>query len=205
MCCIGKIKMGELHTTKKRRRKKNQNLLERATKQATAETITEVMAHFLEKWTKQELANLASNNQFICIDVARDMYRVGRFNMLRLEETRWSVTNLDNKLVHDFYNKQAAVFYCLYESRNLFHKAQEFLQGDIELGRTQLQVKEYLAQLRLAEQKKDSFRQDLYLARLSFSRPKLELLETNLQKTIISAKYSKVWETKNHETARTRY
>jgi hypothetical protein len=197
--------MGELHTTKKRRRKKNQNLLDRATNQAAAETITEVMAHFLEKWTKKELATLALNNQFICIDVGRDLYRVGRFNLQRQAEKRWIVMDMTGKIIHEFYNKQAAVFYCLYESKHMFHKAHQFLYSDLELGRTYLQVTEYLAQLRLAQQRKDSFKVDLYLARLSFSQPKLELLETNLQKTIISAKYSKVWETNNHETARTRY
>ena len=196
--------MGESHTTKKRRRTKPRKLAEQATTQATVETVAELMAYFVEKWSRQQLLQLAQANHFVCLDLAQDFYRVGKFNLRKQNGNIWAVSNLDNRLIHNFQNKQAAVFYCLYESRHLYHKAMEFLQNDQELARIQLQVNEYLVQLHLAQKRKDSFKQDLYLARLSNATPMLELLETNLQKTINGAKYSKVWET-NHETARTRY
>lgn len=196
--------MGASHTTRKRRKKPNPKLAERATYQAAVETAAEVMARMLEKWTKSELSRLASSSEFICLDLARNLYRVGNFNLKKESTNCWTVKGNDGKVIHNFFNCQAAVFFCLYESKQAFRRANEFLLTDIALGRTHHEVNEYLAQLRTAVKNNDCFKQDLYIARLSEARPKLEQLESNLQKSIISAKYSKVWETKNHETARTR-
>lgn len=196
--------MGASHTTRKRRKKHTPNLAERATYQAAVETAAEIMARMLEKWTKSELSKLASSSEFICLDLARNLYRVGSFNLKKESANCWVVKDSAGRVVHNFFNCQAAVFYCLYESKQAFKRAGEFLHTDIALGRTHHEVNEYLAQLRTAVKNKDCFKQDLYIARLSEARPKLEQLESNLQKSIISAKYSKVWETKNHETARTR-
>ena len=74
--------------------------------------------------------------------------------------------------------------------------------GDVKLSANEISQSGIL---KSAIENKDTFKQDLYIARLSYAAPKLELLETNLQKSIISAKYSKVWEFNNHETTRTRY
>jgi hypothetical protein len=196
--------MGASHTTKKRRKKHNPQLAERAAFQAAVETTAELMARLLEKFTREELAKLASSKEFICVDLARNLYRVGRFNLQKVSQSCWIVKDSNGRVIHNFFNCQAAVFYCLYESRQAYKRASEFLQTDIELGRTHHQVNEYLAHLRTAVKNKDCFKQDLYTARLSWAKPKLELLESNLQKSITSAKYSKVWETNNHETARTR-
>lgn len=196
--------MGASHTTRKRRKKSNPKLAERATFQAAAETAAEIMARMLEKWTKSELSKLASTSEFICLDLARNLYRVGKFNLKKESANSWAVKDPHGKVIHNFYNCQAAVFFCLYESKQAFKRASEFLHTDIALGRITSEINEYIAQLRTAVQKNDCFKQDLYIARLSDARPKLEQLESNLQKSIISAKYSKVWETKNHETARTR-
>ena len=204
MCCIERIKMGASHTTKKRRKKHNPQLAERATFQAAVETTAEIMARLLEKFTREELTRLSASREFVCVDLARNLYRVGRFNLQKVSTTCWIVKDSNGRVIHEFYNCQAAVFYCLYESRSSFKRANEFLQTDIDLGRTHHEVNEYLAHLRTAVKNKDSFKQDLYLARLSWVKPRLEQLESNLQKSITSAKYSKVWETNNHETARTR-
>ena len=96
------------------------------------------------------------------------------------------------------------MFFCLYETRSMFHRSREFLSLDQDWSRLNNQLIEYAVQLKLAVANKDAFKQDLYLARISRLRPELESLEFNLEKTITSAKYSKVWEINNHETNRTR-
>lgn len=196
--------MGASRTTRKRRKKTPEQLYEMAQTQAATEAVAEIVARLLDQWTRSELIKLAVSNHFVCIDLARNIYRVGRFNLQKYKNNRWLVKSPDGSIVHIFYNKQAAVFYCLYETKQQFTKAKEFLAMDSDLGRTQEQVAEYASHLQLAITRNDTFKQDLYLARLSWARPKLALLESNLEKSILSAKYSKVWEINNHETTRTR-
>ena len=192
-------------TTKKYRPKKfDKQLYERAQQQATIETAASVLALFLEHWSKVELEKLVAQQQFVCVDVRRNIYKVGRYDLHKIADTAWSVRNFGGKVIHEFCNKQAAVFFCLYDSRNHLQKSRELLNQDLEFGKAKAEVDFYSEQLHQAMQKKDGFKQDLYLARLSWVRPRMELCETNLQKTITAAKYSKVWETNNHETTRTR-
>jgi hypothetical protein len=197
--------MGTSHTSKKRRKKPTKNLVELANTQAATETIAQLLARLLDKWTKSELSRLVANNRLVCIDLSKNLYRIGNHTLQKHKDQSWSVRGIDGQFVHSFISKHAAVFYCLYESKRMYHKSREFLNMDAELDRMSKQVTEYVTYLKLAIEHKDTFKQDLYIARLSYAAPKLELLETNLQKSIISAKYSKVWEFNNHETTRTRH
>ena len=184
-------------TTKKRPKKFNRKLFEQASKRAAAETLADLMATMLDNWTKTQLNQLSVNQEFVCIDMGKNIYRIGKFNVRKRNEISWTVSDSFGKLIHDFYNKQAAVFFCLYETRNQFSRASEFLHYNIDLASAQQQVEYYTAKIRTAAKKKDDFKQDLYIARLSDVRPKLEMVQTNLQKSIYAAKYSKVWETKS--------
>lgn len=193
--------MGKLPITKKSQN--NQHLSSRVTLTATAEVVTEIAARLLDRWTQKELEALVHNKEFVCVDVGNNLFRVGKF-LLKKRKNHWLVKSPAGPNIHEFMVAPAAVFYCLYESRALFHKAQEFMRLDTELCRLTQEITDYVHALDLAVKNNNSFKQDLYIARLSNSRPRLENLKTNMQKTIYGAKYSKVWETKNHETARTR-
>lgn len=194
--------MGKLPITKKSQT--NRRLLERASHTATAEVVTEVFARILDRWTRKELDALVSNKEFVCIDVGKNSFLVGKHTLRKQKDNSWLVKTQTGTSVHAFLYAQAAVFYCLFDNKNQFHRAREFLQADYEIGRTLRQIEEYTHGLKTAIKAKNTFKQDLFLARLSDAQPRLENLKTNMQKTIYGAKYSKVWETKNHETARTR-
>ncbi len=193
--------MGKSPITKKSQN--NHHLSKRATMTATAEVVAEVAARMLDRWTQKELQALVETREFVCIDVGKNLYRVGK-HLLKKQNNHWVVKTQWGHTVHEFMVAPAAVLYCLYESRNMFHKSQEFLRMDADLARLTQENIDYAHALQRAVQTNNSFKQDLFLSRLSISRPRLENLKTNMQKTIYSAKYSKVWETKNHETARTR-
>ena len=193
--------MGKLPITKKSQN--NQHLSKQVTMTAAAEVITEVAARMLDRWTQKELQALVDSREFVCVDVGKHLYRVGKF-VLKKQHGVWIVKNQHGITLHTFSVAPAAVLFCLYESRNMYHKAQEFVRMDIALTKMSQEVTDYTHGLAQAVRSHNTFKQDLFLARLSISRPRLENLKTNMQKTIYSAKYSKVWETKNHETARTR-
>jgi hypothetical protein len=197
--------MGVSRTPKKSRNNVNKNLMRKATQQAQGEAMAELLVRLVSHWSLEQVNALSKQSQFVCIETGKNQYRVGKFNLLQQHENSWLVTDLEQRRIHDFYVKQAAVFYCLYETQAKFTKSAEFLDSDRELGNIAQEVIQLTENLQRARRKSDSFAIDLYLARLSYARPLLETLQTNMQKTITAAKYSKhVWE-KNHETARYSY
>lgn len=194
--------MGVSRTPKKSRSNINKKLMRKATNQAQGEAMTELLLRLISHWSLDQVNTISQQSGFVCIEIGKNLYRVGKFNLLRQNDTSWIVSDIDNRRIHDFYVKQAAVFYCLYESQSKFKKSAEFLQSDTELGAIAQEVHYLTERLQRAQRKADGFAIDLYQARLSYARPLLETLQTNMQKTITAAKYSKhVWET-NHETTR---
>ena len=194
--------MGVSRTPKKSRNNINKKLMRKATHQAQGEAMTEVLLRLVSQWSLDQVNALSRQNGFVCIEIGKNQYRVGKFNLTKQHDNSWLVSDMDQRRVHDFYVRQAAVFYCLYETQTNFKKSAEFLDSDRELGNIAQEVDQLTENLTRARRKSDSFAIDLYLARLSYARPLLETLQTNMQKTITAAKYSKhVWET-NHETTR---
>lgn len=189
--------MGVSRTSNTRKKNLNKKLLTRAEHQAAAETVVEIMARLLERWGSKELDRLCSTKDFICLEVGKNIYRVGKFELKKQAETCWTVNSADGDHIHDFYNRQAAVFFCLYETRCYYTKAREFLYNDAELGKSYCELNNLNKQLARALKQKDFFKADLYSARISNVKPQLEAQETNLQKSIIAAKYNKVWDTKS--------
>ena len=184
--------MAASRTRKKHTKKKfNPQIYNRAREQAEAEVVTEILARFMNLWSRKQLDLLAQEREFVCMDLGRDIYQVGKYYLERQQEHSWIVRNRYKETVHDFYNRQAAVLYCLFDSRNQIHRAYDFLRQDQELARLSNQMREYNDLLKKASKKQDIFRQDLYIARISWVRPILEEAQINLEKTINGAKYSK--------------
>jgi len=178
-------------TQKKRHKKFNKKLFAKATQQATTETVEHVLLGLISAWSSRELDRMSNRQDFVCLNLGKDFYRVGRFNLQKQPNGDWQVSDIDGYQVHAFYNQHAAVFYCLFETKKLFHKAREFIQCDHAVYRARLEVSYLQEKLQKAIKKKDFFSADVFRARLSDMLPKMEALETNLQKTLISAKYTK--------------
>ncbi len=189
--------MAESTTAKKRHKKINKRVYEKAKKLATDEAMEQVLLGYLAIWSAKELDKICNRHDFVCLLLGKDHYRVGRFNLLKQPNQFWLVSDIDGYIKHEFLNQQAAVFFCLYETKQLYTQARELLDNDEALTRTQQEADFLREKLRRSAAKKDTFHMDLYQARLSDILPKLSACKTNLQKTLISAKYSKVWETKS--------
>ena len=186
--------MATSHTTKKRYSSPRE-LKERAEKQAVVEVMTEVMTGLLDHWSREELNRLSFSNTMVCVQTGANTYRIGRYDLKR-DGLNWHVEMVNGSAIHNFFNKQAAVFYCLFSTRNKYQRAQEILLEDRHLSHLQGELDIYYQQLKTAIERKDEWKQDLYMARLSWCKPQLDHHRTNLQKLISSAKYSKVWENK---------
>ena len=84
-------------------------------------------------WSRKQLDRLAQDREFICMDLGRDLYQVGKYYLERQQEHSWVVKNRFHDKLYDFYNRQAAVLYCLFDSRNQIHKAIDFKKGHKDL------------------------------------------------------------------------
>jgi hypothetical protein len=188
--------MAESRTTKKRYHKRdpNQALKQQADTRAVAEVTANIMARFLDHWTRNEVEALGRNEPVLCIELEKGVYRIGKFFIAQHNSELWQVDNEHGEFVHQFYSKQAAVFYCLYDTRHKYNQARELLFGDKRLFSLKTQIDQYYVLLKKAIERKDEWRQDLYIARLSHTRPLFADARDRLQKTITYAKYSKIWE-----------
>lgn len=195
--------MGTSRTSKKRKKPLNKKVYAKAQEQATDETVSELLRRFVTHWGNKELAKLSTSTTFVCLEIDKNLYRVGRFNLLKQSDHSWVVSDLDGNIVHNFFNHQAAVFYCLCETKKIYHKAYEFLSADRDVGKLHQELKYLEYKLKKAQQQANQWNQQLYIARISWVRPRLDLLQTNLQKTIIAAKYTKsLFGNLHHETVR---
>jgi hypothetical protein len=200
MYYIDKIKTAAFPTVKSNKKHrhwtgpKREDLQRQAEQQAVVETMAHVMVGFLDHWTKKELAELSRANTVVCLQISKDHYKIGQFYLSRITDAAWNVSDQYNEHVHEFYSKQAAVFYCLFETSGKYPSANELLVLDRQLKKLKQEIDLYYEHLKKAVENKDEWKQDLYLARLSDVRPRMEYSRTNLQKTISHAKYSKVWE-----------
>lgn len=187
---------------RKRTHKKTITTLEKAQVQAKLETAVELLAHRLDHWAHKELNSMVNLQAFVCMDMAKDLYRVGQFHVKKTQN-HWTVTCPRRSSIMEFHNMQAAVFYCLYETKCLYQRSSQFFHLDQQLGRAHDQLTQYHSAHKHACKNNDSFRQDLFYARISEAQCRFNHVESSLLKCIVTAKYSKVWD-HNYETARTR-
>ena len=132
--------MGVSTIAKKRHKKFNSKVYERAKKLATDEAVEQVLLGYLSIWSVKELNRICAVHDFVCVPLGRDHYRVGRFDLKKQPNNFWQVSDCDGYALHEFGNQQAAVFFCLYETRYLYARAREFKDCDNELSKTQQEV-----------------------------------------------------------------
>ncbi len=179
--------MAVSHSTKNRIKKLARKIAEK-------EIAEELMATYLNWWTKQEILHLMNKGTLVVLPAEQGQgYIIGR---LRLHKANgcWSVTSdyRDKELV--FADKMAAVFYCLYEHKHMFKSSHELWQQDAVLRKLDNDQKFYRHKYKIACEKSNGFAQDLWEARLSDVTPRLLNAQDQLQKMITRAKYIKIWD-----------
>lgn len=174
--------MAALHITKKQ-----------AKRLAEIQVAEELFTTYLAMWSRQEVQSMVSNGSLVVLRV-KNGYRVGPHQVVE-HKGRWQVTSDFNDHALDFSNKKAAIFYCLLEHKKLYTRSKDLFYSDGEVHRLELDQKLYRHKYKQACESKDTFGQDLCLARLSDVTPKLKAAQERLEKMINSAKYIKIWDT----------
>ena len=76
----------------------------------------------------------------------------------------------------------------------MYQSSAELLLQDTLLGKLESDEQFYRHKYTIALKKQDSFKQDLWQARLSYTTPHVNLAREHLQKMIKRAKYIKIWD-----------
>jgi hypothetical protein len=192
--------MAKSHITKKHRNKK---LIKQAQQLAEQQVAEELKFAYVDWWVKRELERLVANNVLIIHPEENKSYRIAYFKISQYGDV-WHVTNERDRRTLVFSVKSSAVFYCLFEHKQYFDKSQELLIYDRSVQNLESNRKFLNHKYKQALEKKDEFAQDLCEARLSDVVPRLDNAKEQLQKILNSAKYIKLWDTKNHEIIRNR-
>jgi hypothetical protein len=147
----------------------------------------------VDSWTVKELVNIGHNTEYpICLQISQNEYWVGTHKIFHIGPNHWRVEHND-KLVHEFYSQQAAIFYAVYYKCKLYKSADALLWSDQAVVKSDTEVKLYSS--KLANNKKvDEFKYQLWVTMLDKARSELELARKDLKKNLDLAKYNKIWE-----------
>ena len=179
--------MAASHTVKKRAKKL-------AHKLAEEQVLHELFDHYLVHWSKQELGSLIKQNKLIVLPLDNPKgYQIGRFQLWQ-QHKNWNVRDIINETTFVFYDKQAAVFYCMFEMLQKYNRSREIKYQDNWVNKLDQDHEFFRHKYKIAQQSKNLFAQDLCEARLSDIKPRLEFAQEQLQKMITSAKYIKIWD-----------
>jgi len=192
--------MAKSRTSKKR----NPKILKKATQLAGIQVAEELTVAYVDWWMQQEIKRLISSNTLVILPApGGDTYQISTSTITKRKEC-WEVTSSRNDKIKIFSSRESAVFYCLFDYKKLYVRAQEISIYDSHVLNLETDRRFLKHKYMQAREKGQGFEMDLYEARLSDVVPKLEHAKDYLQKLLNSAKYIKLWDTNNHETIRNR-
>lgn len=139
---------------------------------------------YLKNWTLKELKKYRTEP--VVIPTGSYGFLVGHFSVTGINKTCWEVAQIDNKLVHNFFDKKTAILYCLYETTKRYDKANELILLDGKIGRLNNSIKHYQ---RILDRSKDKHRKLAVLNRYVDAKFLLREYSDILKKTLNSAKY----------------
>jgi hypothetical protein len=159
---------------------------------------------YIRHWKHKQLNQLHRHGHMIILPGSRkNEFTIGKYRMLGYNANCWTVWNHNNDRVHDFYDRRAAVFYCIAIQKNQFRDAQALLLADTEIGKLSMDRVFYERRLSQARREKNWMIYDVITARLTDTLIRLEPAQEQFEKNLRWAKYLKTQDTP-YETTRTR-
>lgn len=187
--------MGKSYTKRKKLKNKSMTIAKQTVTRQLAESC-------LSWWALSEIQSMIDRNDFVLIPLVDNAgYRYGRF---RVVGENLNIVYEDNKNSYiEFDTKQIAFFYCYYANNGHNPKALSLFNLSTDVMNLENQYIYFIHKYNIATKKKDWFNQDLFIARISDVKPKLDLAKTNLDTLLELAKHRKNQDI-NHATTRIR-
>lgn len=151
-------------------------------------------AQYIAAWTQREFAKLANNKKLPLIwPLPKGGYIIGKQRVISAGGY-WQLQNSHGDVKYTFESKQSAIFYSLCDQINQHRIADMIRVTDYEVMRYKNDIVHFESSLKRAEKKQDSFGISIWTARLEDAKLRLNFAQIQLQKSIKSAKYLKVWD-----------
>lgn len=147
----------------------------------------------VNQWAKQELNYIRHVLDYPVVVPVNDHYWViGNYHIKHLGSHRYRVT-LDNKEIHTFYSKKAAVFYVVLTKVQSYNAADKIINDDRLVAKYHDELELYGSKL-VNNKKADSFKFQLWQTRYFEAKAQFAAAKIELEKRLNSAKYYKIWE-----------
>lgn len=148
----------------------------------------------IKNWTKQEYRRLRSRARVpLCIEINKNTWTIDDY-VIRHQGAHIYKVDLNGLFVHAFYSRAAAIFYCALTALHQFRLADKILRADQETARRYEDTEFYREKLNSKTIKLDEFRKQLYNTRYYESKLSLANARRELEESLESAKYIKIWE-----------
>ena len=156
--------------------------------------LVELAIHKIDSWAATEFKNLRYDEKFpFCLQISNKSWVIGNFTIKNKGAHDWVLLN-DNKFVHNFYSKQAAMYYAVFEKMKMYKSADTLLQADADTVRTNADYEFYVSKIAKINIKTDDFKAQLWRSRYLESKSKFMHARQELEKRLLSAKYNKIWD-----------
>ena len=150
--------------------------------------------HKVENWAAKEFNTLRLSTDFpVCVPMDNNSWCVGPYVIKNLGPNNWAVST-ESQYIHTFYSKQAAMFYAVFERLQYYKTADKILHQDAKVAKVSTDVDIYTTKLKNPKVSKDPFKSQLYTSKLLEAKSLFSLHKSELEKTLISAKYYKIWD-----------
>lgn len=183
--------MVKSRTTKK---SKTPQQIARQVEAKTAEKAANIVASYVKVWAKAEVNRIIATNTVPVIAPIKHGYRVNRQRVIKQSNETWRLVNDFDELVHVFYDKRSAIIYSVLYQLHRFVSADQLLMADARLNKLQADFQHYDNSMRRAAKRRDYAAVDVLSSRYYDTKEMLICARNELEKTLRSNKYLKVWD-----------
>ena len=174
--------------------KKTQQIV-RQVEAKTVETAAELVAGYVKSWAKTEINRIVGLNHVPVIIPLKNGYKVNSQTVLKQSNDTWRLNNVNNELIHVFFDRRSAVIYSILSQQKKYTVADEIQLKDSRVNKLYTDFQHYESSMRRASKKKNYSAIDVLASRYYDTQEMLYYAKNDLEKTLRLNKYLKVWET----------
>lgn len=169
------------------------NTVESIIKEELGKTLVDIALKKIKSWAKKELDYIRHAIDYpVCMPINESVWVIGDFTIYLLENHRYMLKR-DNKEIHIFYSKKAVVLYAVFEKLHSFSIADDILRKDKVVAKLFDDLEFYTAKI-MKSNGADQFKKQLWQSRYFHIKLQFVAAKRDLEKTLESAKYNKIWE-----------
>lgn len=158
---------------------------------------TDLTAAYIKHWTVDRTREILKTDPMPIIVPTKQGFMVGTMAAKRNKNTTWTVFNCWQECVAVFSWKSSAITYCVLEHLKKYTASRQIQLLDARMTKFEVDLEHYQRSLRTSIAKKDTAKTDFVWARYLYAKAQHEEAKNNLEKSLKSNKYLKVWDTKS--------